>query len=375
MLWNKGDSLMFLSVITVTLNCVETIERTIESVLHQKNDEIEYILIDGGSTDGTKDIIKKYDKEITYWVSEPDNGIYDAMNKGIRIASGEFVAFINGNDWYEKNIFKDLKKAAITCKEPIFYGYVNAVFDGEIEGYVGISHGVNIEELHFYNLYCHQGLFIRRKMFSLIGNYDTAYKIYADYDWILKAHQLGYEPYLLNKTVANFTMGGISESGIDSDEELSIKIRHYRDHEKFPAYLEKKRGKAEYMMIKKKIPYKLREIFNSFKTLYLWGLGKYGIECFEMLSSLGINVQGIILTTSPDIQNWNNIPVLSSEEIFNMNIFADDLQAGMLIATEDYEEEIVGVLEGKGIDKNKYICMSQLYKWSYDNFYKCGLRI
>ena len=365
---------MFLSVITVTLNCVETIENTIKSVLPQKSDDIEYIIIDGGSTDGTKDIIAKYDNEITYWVSEPDNGIYDAMNKGISIASGEWISFINGNDWYENNIFDDVKKAAKNYQVSIIYGWVNAVSNGKITGYLGLSHKMNIEELHFRNIYCHQGLFIKRQLFSLIGYYDTNYKIYADYDWILKAHQLGYVPYLLNKTVANYTVGGISQSGIESDEVMSIMIRHYRKHEEFPPHLEKRRGRAEYVMIKRKMPYKLKELFICFKTIYLWGLGNYGIECYEMLSSLGISVEGIILT-APVMCKWNNIPIFSSEEVFNMNIIKDDLQTGILIATEDYEEEIVDVLKENGISENKYICMSQLYKWSYDHFDKCGLNI
>ena len=365
---------MFLSVITVTLNCAETIEKTISSVLQQKNDEIEYIIIDGGSTDGTQDIIKKYDNEITYWVSEPDNGIYDAMNKGISIASGEWISFINGNDWYENNVFQDVKNVATNCKESIIYGWVNQVSDGEIKGYLGISHEVDTEELHFHNLYCHQGLFLRRQLFSLVGNYDTNYKVYADYDWILKAHQLGYVPYLLNKTVANFTMGGISQSDNESDEEMGIVIRNYRKHKKFPPYLEKRRGRAEYVMIKKKMPSKLKELFICYKKLYLWGLGNYGIECFEMLSSLGISVEGIILT-APDMHKWNNVPIYSSEEVFYMNVFKDDLQTGVLIATEDYEEEIVDLLKEKGVNENKYIRMSQLYKWSYDNFNKCGFFI
>lgn len=365
---------MFLSVITVTLNCAETIEKTIKSVLHQKNDEIEYIIIDGGSIDGTKDIIKKYDSEITYWVSEPDNGIYDAMNKGISIASGEWISFINGNDWYEKNVFKDVKNIAKNCKESIIYGWVNLVSDGEIKGYLGISHEVDTEELHFHNLYCHQGLFLRRQLFSLIGNFDTNYKVYADYDWILKAHELGYVPYLLNKTVANFTMGGISQSGVGLVEEQIIKIRYYRKHKKFPPYLEKKLGKAEFLIIKRKMPYKLRELFVSYTSLYLWGLGKCGIECYELLSFLGIKIQGIILT-SPSMRTWNNVPVFSSEEALEMNVFTDDLQTGILVATDEYEEEIVDILREKSISENQYICMSQLYKWSYDNFDKCGLRV
>lgn len=91
---------MKISVITVCFNAVDTLERTIESVLGQTYSDIEYIIIDGGSTDGTVDIIYKYAERITYWVSEPDKGIYDAMNKGIKVATGEWTNFMNAGDTF-----------------------------------------------------------------------------------------------------------------------------------------------------------------------------------------------------------------------------------------------------------------------------------
>mgnify|MGYP000302656355 FL=1 len=94
-----------ISVVTVSYNAIATIEQTILSVINQKYSAIEYIIIDGGSTDGTVDIIKKYEDKISYWVSERDNGIYDAMNKGIRHATGKIVGIINSDDWYEMDAF------------------------------------------------------------------------------------------------------------------------------------------------------------------------------------------------------------------------------------------------------------------------------
>lgn len=92
-----------ISVVTVSYNAVGTIEQTLLSVINQTYPNIEYIIIDGGSTDGTVDIIKKYADEIVYWISEPDKGIYDAMNKGIKKANGEWINFINaGDSYYDK---------------------------------------------------------------------------------------------------------------------------------------------------------------------------------------------------------------------------------------------------------------------------------
>lgn len=94
---------ILISVVTVSYNAVATIEQTLLSVINQTYPNIEYIIIDGGSTDGTVDIIKKYADEIVYWISEPDKGIYDAMNKGIKKANGEWINFINaGDSYYDK---------------------------------------------------------------------------------------------------------------------------------------------------------------------------------------------------------------------------------------------------------------------------------
>ena len=112
-LFKETDTLI--SIVTVSYNAVLTIEQTILSVINQTYPNVEYIIIDGGSTDGTVDIIKKYADKIAYWVSEPDKGIYDAMNKGGLKATGDFIQFLNAGDWFEneyviEKIFKDWYK-------------------------------------------------------------------------------------------------------------------------------------------------------------------------------------------------------------------------------------------------------------------------
>ena len=109
-LFKETDTLI--SIVTVSYNAVLTIEQTILSVINQTYPNVEYIIIDGGSTDGTVDIIKKYADKIAYWVSEPDKGIYDAMNKGGLKTTGDFIQFLNAGDWFEneyviEKIFKD----------------------------------------------------------------------------------------------------------------------------------------------------------------------------------------------------------------------------------------------------------------------------
>ncbi|HBH60782.1 MAG TPA: glycosyltransferase, partial [Nitrospiraceae bacterium] len=113
-----------ISVITITLNTAHTLDTAIQSVLNQTYDNIEYIIIDGGSTDDTLKIIRKYEARIDYWVSEPDRGIYDAMNKGIVLATGELIGMLNAGDYYEKKGLAAAMAAYSKNKVPgIYFGH------------------------------------------------------------------------------------------------------------------------------------------------------------------------------------------------------------------------------------------------------------
>ncbi|TVR02186.1 MAG: glycosyltransferase, partial [Desulfovibrionales bacterium] len=111
-----------ITVITVVLNGAKHLEETILSVLNQTYDNVEYIIIDGGSTDETLDIIRKYEHAIDYWVSEKDEGIYDAMNKGIKCATGEVVGIINADDYYHANSLESISKAFESSEKIIYFG-------------------------------------------------------------------------------------------------------------------------------------------------------------------------------------------------------------------------------------------------------------
>ena len=121
------NNIPLISIITVSYNAVKTIEDTILSVINQTYPNIEYIIIDGGSTDGTLDIIKKYQDKITYWVSEPDKGIYDAMNKGIAKANGELIGIINADDWYELDAVQNVVLEFNNTRPAIYHGGLNIV--------------------------------------------------------------------------------------------------------------------------------------------------------------------------------------------------------------------------------------------------------
>lgn len=193
-----------ISVITVCYNAVSTIENTILSVVNQTYDNIEYIVIDGGSTDGTIDLIQKYKNNINYWVSEPDKGIYDAMNKATKVASGDFLFFLNSDDLLYNNEVLSEFATLMSSDDTIYYGDVMQVPGGKTYG------GAFSKWRLSYTNICHQAIFYPSKVFAYYS-YNTRYKIYAD--WYLnilcfanKDLQFKY----INKLVARYSLGGLS---------------------------------------------------------------------------------------------------------------------------------------------------------------------
>ncbi len=357
---------MILSIITVTFNCVDTIERTIRSVVSQITDEIEYIVIDGGSLDGTVDIINKYSDHISYWVSESDHGIYDAMNKGIKAAKGEWIAFINGNDWYLPNSLEKVIDAAKSTDVSILYGYVNAIYNGSKDGYIGIDQPIDYDLIYFGNQYCHQGLFIKRELFDVIGLYDTKYKIYADHEWNIRAHKQGYDPYFLNFEVANYTIGGISSIESENVEVQEIIINHYRDAVFHSTQLEKYRGRADFLYLMKTHPDELKNLLSGKREVIMWGIGNNGKECLSALEKIGIQPIYVVATNT-QCEYWNDIKAISSKEFFEKYPEGLNVNGLLIISSDKYEDEIEEDLINHKIDRDTYLKMTDIYKWCYEH--------
>ena len=200
---------MKITIITVCYNSEHTIEKAILSVINQNYKELEYIIVDGGSTDGTVNIIKKYENYIYKWISEPDQGIYDAMNKGIAMATGDVIAFLNSDDWYMEDTLAYVSKRFQDKKIMILAGE-GYVWQDEIRG--GISQkALNKDiEIRFKMTCFHPSTFAKKEVFEKIGGFDTKYKIAADYAWMLKAYDSGIVPVRISKCLSNFDMGGAS---------------------------------------------------------------------------------------------------------------------------------------------------------------------
>lgn len=200
---------MRISIVTVCYNSVETIERAIKSVIGQDYDDVEYIVIDGGSTDGTVDVIKKYEQNISYWISEEDGGIYDAMNKGIEHSTGDVIAFLNSDDWYEDNILGEIARRFKEPEMQILCGNIYSHWKGRVER----SH-IDKEKIEQDIRYCmgyhHSAMFVRKKLFLQFGKFDTQFKIVADYDWLLRVYDGHINIIVVDKVFTNFSCGGIS---------------------------------------------------------------------------------------------------------------------------------------------------------------------
>lgn len=209
-------------------NNVNHIERTIRSVIGQRYAPIEYLVIDGGSTDGTVAIIRRYADRITRWISEPDRGIYDAMNKGLAMATGDYVLFMNsGDELYSPDTVAEVFAAAPDAD--IYYGETE-LFDEQGESLGLRRHGIperfTWRSFRYGMNVGHQAIYVRR---SIAAPYDTRYKLSADIDWIIRAAKQARNAVNTRRIVAKYLVGGLSKQRHWQSlrERFAILSRHY----------------------------------------------------------------------------------------------------------------------------------------------------
>jgi glycosyltransferase involved in cell wall biosynthesis len=191
-----------ISIVTVVYNGEEFLEDTIKSVIEQSYESIEYIIIDGGSTDGTVDIIKKYEDKIDYWVSEPDSGISDAFNKGVQQSNGYILMLNAGDIFIHNNILENISKYLI---EKIVVCEVLSVSGHKIGTTSYVNNRQKLARIP------HQGAFVHKSVYNDIGNYSLGFKIRMDYDFFARA-TLKYQPYFISEVLVKFDNSGISSS-------------------------------------------------------------------------------------------------------------------------------------------------------------------
>jgi glycosyltransferase involved in cell wall biosynthesis len=200
-----------LSIITVNLNNREGLQKTIESVLSQTATSLEFLIIDGCSSDGSVDLIIEHRDKIAFWISEQDNGIYQAMNKGIHAAKGEYLLFLNSGDFLVNDeVIEEVFKSG--NNEDLIYGKSNISKEGKV---IFTTPHPDKLTLGFFckQTISHQAAFIRKDLFERYGYYREDYRIHSDLDFWIRAVILNNcSTGKLNLTVSDYNLGGISGS-------------------------------------------------------------------------------------------------------------------------------------------------------------------
>lgn len=220
------------SIITVCRNSQDTIEETINSVLSQTYPDIEYIIIDGKSTDNTVSVIEKYKDRLACFISEPDKGMYDAMNKGIRIAKGDILYFLNSDDTlYHSSAINNVAKHFSTGNFDFLYCDI-LIFDKNT-GHCHVKKHNRVNKSFLYaNAMPQQAVFYKKSAFKKCGNFNTEYKIVSDRDWLLRAFlKEKLQSKYVDIPVALFAQGGLSNNKkyekIHSEERQKMKKAYF----------------------------------------------------------------------------------------------------------------------------------------------------
>lgn len=202
-----------ITVITVVYNCENFLENCIQSVLSQSCNQYEYIIIDGNSTDSTIKIIKQYDDKIDYWISEDDNGIYDAMNKAVEVANGKWLIYMNADDQFESNESLGFLQRHISNDVDFIYGNTKIIDQQgstlEIRG-----KAVEKKDLYWRLPIVQQSILIRKTLFGEIGKFNESYRTAADYEWIVRFFVTGKGARHSEQIIARFRWGGITSSSL-----------------------------------------------------------------------------------------------------------------------------------------------------------------
>lgn len=212
-----------ISIITATFNSAKTLKDTIQSVLRQTNKDFEYLIIDGGSTDETIDIVKSYESEFSgrlKWVSEKDHGIYDAMNKGIKMASGDVVGILNSDDYFTSDdILQTVDNAFKSHEIDAIYGDIHFIRDGAPDKCVRYysSRMFSPFWLRFGFMPAHPSFYCKREVFEKAGLYSLDYKIGADYEMMVRLFKkYRIKSLYINKDFVTMRTGGASNNNVRS---------------------------------------------------------------------------------------------------------------------------------------------------------------
>lgn len=355
------------SIITVCLNCEKTIRRTIESVLYQSYHNIEYIIVDGCSVDGTLEIIKEFEPLFSgrlKYISEEDKGLYDAMNKGIKISAGDIVAFLNGDDWYEEDALNQVVRHFNNSSCDMLFGNANIIEEDRV---VGLRKS-DVEKMQYTMPCCHQAVFAKRELFVKVGLFDLRYLVCADYDWLLRAYNTGVNIETTETILTSFRTGGLSSQQVEQliTEHIAIAVLNAHKQgiseiipEIYREMLNLKEEDLYQIGCSRQWNY-MDGVLNRHQSYYIWGTGFYGEKCFRLFQLLGLKMKGFV-------DNYRTQKCIEGYEVITPEQLGEE--GVICIATMEYERDIIKQLEKMNIPLERYFRFSSLraemiaYEW------------
>ena len=224
---------MIFSIITIAYNSEKTIERTLKSVLNQSNKDFEYIIVDGASNDSTLDIVKKYEPLFEgrmKWQSEPDKGIYDAMNKGVQRAFGTIIGIVNSDDWLESDALETVENNFVNNGNDLNTIYCGGInfhrIDGSIKRWdANVKTFKRQAPLYVMSGIRHPATFVPRQIYEKMGLFNDQMKLSADQDFILRCYYGGAKFLEIPNILSNMSEGGISTDESEKSKRISEEDR------------------------------------------------------------------------------------------------------------------------------------------------------
>lgn len=338
------------SIITVSLNAQDTIEQTIMSVIsHRYQGDVEYIIIDGGSTDGTLNVIEKYLDRIDVVVSEKDSGVYEAINKGIKKSHGEIIGLIHATDWYTDDAIEISVDKLLESNCDISVGLQNWYSENELQYVYGYERAMN--DLWFDNIIPHLSTFVRKSVYNKVGLYDEKYQISSDYKFFLECYLNGIKFEFIDKPISNFREGGKSKdwslTGLDNINvirELTYKYK-VADPDKYidPLFI-----RYGFVFAEKLLKDNPDKVLSNLKSIIpdkfsMWGFGKRGRWIFDFLKRVDYLPEHIVDKQYKNINS--NIFFIESLDTLN------GYDGTVLIAIDKMDDEIMNRIRSMRIQK------------------------